>query len=83
MLGKTHTIENKNKQSKRQLKTIYQYSLDNIFIEKWEGAKIIEDKLNIKAKRISDCCRGIKKTYKGFIWSFVKFQEINGQFLAK
>lgn len=51
-------------------KIIYQYTLDNIFIKKWDCIRDVQRELNIKQSNISVCAKGKVKTAGGFRWSY-------------
>lgn len=51
-------------------KIILQYDLNNNFIKEWDSMTGISRELGISQSNISQCCRGIRKTYKKFIWKF-------------
>jgi len=58
-------------------KIVYQFTKEDILIKQYksctEAAESIytdQSKLTHVIKRISACCRGEKKTYKGFKWSY-------------
>jgi len=53
-------------------KKVYQYTLDGKFVKEWKStAECARNGFNQSS--VSACCRGIIKTYKGFIWSYNKF----------
>ena len=51
-------------------KIVYQYTLDGKLINKFNGVRAAERETGVSHKRISDVCRGIRKTQGGFIWSY-------------
>jgi len=69
-------ISSWNKGINRKLKpdkNIYQYSIDNTFIKKWDNAKLASISITGSEKGgdfIGDCARGYKKTAYGFIWHY-------------
>ena len=62
--GKHHTEETKKKLGK----TVFQFSLDGIFICEWYSINEAQNKLGIK--HISDCCNGKRKSAGGFKWCY-------------
>lgn len=50
---------------------IYQYSLDGIFIHKWDSASQCADMCNYNADSLRNACNGRAKTFKGYRWSYV------------
>lgn len=53
-----------------EYKKISQYDKSFIFIKEWNSAKEIEDVLGFNQINIRSCCRGVKKSCKGFIWRY-------------
>ena len=49
-------------------KKIYQYDLNNNFIQEWESIK--QAQLALKISNISSCANNKRKTSSGFIWKF-------------
>jgi hypothetical protein len=54
---------------------IYQYSMDMIFIKKWDSAREAAANIGIKHPNIINCTNNKAKTAGGFIWK--KNIEIN------
>jgi hypothetical protein len=71
---KTPKLENvKNYDNLGKTKTVYQYSLDGKFINKYSSTGEASRSLGLKSSsHIGECCRGKIKTYKGFIWRYAK-----------
>lgn len=75
-LGINHTIETKNKlkitrnsnQYKIFYKPVLQYTIDDIFIKKWDSACVAGKSLNIKRSDISKCCTNRLKSISMFKW---------------
>jgi hypothetical protein len=53
-------------------KEIIQCDLNGKELKHWESGQAVTKKLNYNASAISECCRGIRKKYKNFIWKFKK-----------
>ena len=50
-------------------KKVYQYTLDGKFVKEWKS--VTECGINgYNYGNVAACCRGILKTYKGFIWRY-------------
>lgn len=65
-LGKTKNYSNLGKG-----KEVYQYDLNGKFINKYSSASQAARSLGVNNhSRISECCRGKIKTYKGFVWKY-------------
>ena len=50
---------------------IGQYKItDNeiILVNIWDNYKSIKNELNLNEKQVTECCRDLRKSYKGFIW---------------
>ena len=61
---------------------VAQYNTSGVLIKKFESpleaAKLYEYKTSkgkFDARGINDCCRGYKRTYKGFIWTYYDVNE--------
>ncbi len=63
-------IETKNKRGVIGAeKKVVQVSLDNVPIKIWSNIKKTES-IGTDASRVSKCCRGIKKSHRGYKWLF-------------
>jgi group I intron endonuclease len=51
-------------------KTVYQYSLDNIFIKEWASGSDASRTLKISRGNITSVCKGDRNSAGGFIWRF-------------
>ena len=49
-------------------KKVYQYDLNNVFLNEYESISIAKEKTNIS--HIGSCCRGERKTAGGYVWKF-------------
>lgn len=56
--------------SKRRI-PVFQYDLDGNYIASFEGLRRAEDATGFDHSKISNCAKGKRKEYKGFIWSFI------------
>ena len=56
--------------SKRRI-PVFQYDLDGNYITSFEGLRRAEDATGFDHSEISNCAKGKRKEYKGFIWSFI------------
>ncbi len=54
----------------KKSKPVLQYTLDGIFIKEWVSAYKAYKESGYNFGHISSCCRGIKKTYNGYIWKY-------------
>lgn len=52
-------------------KSVGQYNSDLVLIEKYNSLSNAGRETGYDRHRISDCCNGKIKTYKGFIWKFI------------
>ena len=69
------TIKERAKESRRKnnsgCKRVEQLDRYGNHIAFYRSAKEAEIKNNIKGTDVSQCCRGLRKTAKGFIWKYV------------
>lgn len=68
----------------RDCKSVYQYTLDSVFVEKYDSLAIAADKTGLNNKAISMCCLHHLKTSGGYIWEFEgveprKYKRKDGQ----
>ena len=52
-------------------KKVYQYTLDGKFVKEWESTKEC-GRNGFDQSNISSCCRGERKTHRGYRWSYTK-----------
>lgn len=69
-LGRKATEEAKANQAKAQFKSIYQFTLEGVFIKEWGSLKEAAETLNLCRGNISQCVRGIYNQTGGYIWRF-------------
>lgn len=55
--------------SKSKSKKICQYRKDGLMVKEWDSLKEAE-KHGFGHSHISDCCKGKRKSHKGFIWKY-------------
>lgn len=53
-------------------KAVYQYSLDGVFIRKFDSMMDVQRELGFSYSAISQCCRGKQKTAYGFRWKYAE-----------
>ena len=63
----SESLLNSPKAQKRR-KKVLQYTLNKVLIKEWASLHEIQRELGFLVNGISECCRGLRKTYKGFIW---------------
>lgn len=74
---KISSIENRyERASKKMSKTIYQYTLDGIFIQEWQNARKAGEYYNINYKNIQSCCVGRRNKVGEFKWSYIKTNKL-------
>lgn len=56
--------------AKKRKKPIKQYSLSGEYIKTWSSARDIKNELNIFESNIAKCCKGLIKSYKGYVWKY-------------
>lgn len=64
-----------NEQTKLAIK-VYQYSLTGDFIKEYDSMADAMRELNISNGKISDCCKGNRKSAGGFMWSYEKVDKL-------
>ena len=70
--GKILSEETKLKIGLTSSKEVYQYSLDNNFIRKFESCSEVERILNINKSSVASCCRFKRKSAGGYKWYYEK-----------
>ena len=54
---------------KKRCKPVVQYTLDGQFVREWESTREC-DRNGFNQGAVAACCRGERKTYKGYIWKY-------------
>lgn len=70
--GKVLSEETKLKIGSAFSKEVYQYSLDNNFIRKFNSCSEVERILNINKSSVASCCRVKRKSAGGYKWYYEK-----------
>ena len=52
-------------------KPVLQYTMDGKFVKEWPSTMQAEREGGFNNRQISACCRGKRKTHKGFIWKYL------------
>ena len=60
----------KHRIAENESKAINQYSLDGVFIKRWNSGTQINKQLGFSNGNICSCCRGNQKTAYGFKWRY-------------
>lgn len=58
------------RKSHKLSKPVCQYTLDNELIKIWSSLTECKNKEGFNIGHIYECCRGIRKSHKGFKWSY-------------
>lgn len=81
--GKHHTEEVKKKLSEMKKgkpspkrKKVYQYTIDGELVKVWESACEC-GKCDYSKGCVIECCNGTRKAHKGYVWSYIKKEDIN------
>lgn len=53
-------------------KPVYQYTLSGELVKEWDSVCSVERDTGFSNPSISRACRGIKNTYKGYVWTYEK-----------
>lgn len=64
-----------SEQTKLSIK-VYQYSLKGEFIKEYNSISDAMRELNISNGKISDCCKGNRRSAGGFMWSYEKVDRL-------
>lgn len=56
---------------KSRVKPVYQYTFEGEMINEFNTVKDAVDILGITSGAIHECCKGTRKSYKGYLWSYV------------
>lgn len=62
------------RRAEKRYKKVYQYTKDLKLIKIWESIKECECN-DFNSSHITNCCRGKRKTHKGFIWSYQEIKK--------
>jgi len=57
-------------------KNVYQYNLNGEFVRSYDNARAVQSELGISKIGISICCRGQRKSFKGYMWSYEFHEKI-------
>lgn len=58
----------------KNVRKVYQYDLSNNLIKVWDSANAT-NKYGFNSRHVHDCCKGHRKTHKGFIWSYEPLEQ--------
>lgn len=56
-------------------KKVNQYTMDGNFIKTYDSINLASKELNIPNSNISEVCRGIRKSAKGYIWKYQRTEQ--------
>ena len=56
---------------------VYQYTLDKKLVRVWDSMADCNKEKGFSTGNISQCCKGIRKKHKNFIWSYELLKEEN------
>lgn len=68
--GKKKTERHRQNSAMGHWKKVYQYTKEKELVKIWDSAKQADEN-GYYYKNVLRCCRGERKTHKGYIWSFV------------
>ena len=60
----------------KRKRPILQMSLDGNVIRKWDSARDAMNELGYFESNICKCCKGLIRSYKGFVWRYADSKEI-------
>lgn len=52
-------------------KPVAQYDLDGNLIKQWDSTMQVARELGFNQQHVGACCRGVRKTHKGFKWAYL------------
>ena len=58
-----------SKRVEKQSKPVIQYDLNGNFISEYPSTNSVSN-FGFQQAKVSDCCRGERKTHKGYVWKF-------------
>lgn len=64
-------------------KPVYQYTLEGVFVKKWQSAMEVEYELGFSKVAIRHCCRGESNSSNGYVWSYVEIDCMKPMFPPK
>lgn len=67
---KERTSMNHKKSWESKRKEIYQFTLDGVFLTKYDNIDIASNRTGLPVAGIRSCCLGVTKNTGGFIWSY-------------
>lgn len=67
--GKHRSEDTKKKIAIAQSKQVYQYTIDGKLVKIWSSTVEV-GKNGFSQGNVSECCRGIRKQHKNFIWKY-------------
>jgi hypothetical protein len=71
--GKKHLEES----FKKVYKPVIQYSKNGVYINTFKSLSEAATKTNSISSKISDCCKGKRKSHNNFLWEFLNEEDIN------
>ena len=73
-----HSDATKKKMSNNSVnkRSVCQYSLDGLFIEKWESISLVLKTFNYANSSIVKCCQEKQKTAYGYIWKYAENVDV-------
>ena len=58
--------------ARKRKRPINQYDLDGTFLKRWDSARDIRNETGYFESNVSKCCKGIIRTYKGYVWKYAE-----------
>lgn len=69
---RSERVSKSNTNNPKRCKSVIQKTLKGEVIRIWVSTREIERQLGYAHQNISSCCKGERKTHKGFIWQYVE-----------
>jgi len=70
-LVRSEEVRKKITENSKKYKVL-QYTLDGVLINTYDGCVVAAGAMDTTKSQISSACRGKIKTYKGFVWKYIK-----------
>jgi len=64
------SMQQKNSKKDLRTKEVYQFTLDNIYLDKYKSVSVASKETGISKTGIAKVCRGIQSNSGGFIWKY-------------
>lgn len=70
LIGRKLSQDTIDKMVESRKKAVNQYTIDGAMVATFESIKNAAETLGLDDGNISRCCKGLRKTYRGFVWKY-------------